>query len=697
VRGDWDCLERVQRWSTPLCIDGSTVPSNLPGIPSSRDTAFGGEGIGCLGDPVPFLQRFIPIMMTFPHIVTRLILRLIPLLLVLPAPVMATDVPVSVSPSAGTVVYSPHPHFRWEREKDVRIDEQHAIQIARDQEFKDVICEDRLEVVSRFVPVNALAPARYWWRVRRGEGEWSQAAAFEVRAPEHVYTVRVGNDSEAVASILQDAGKHCPARVDFEPGEYQLGSKTAKTLATLVKAHDLIIDGHGARLILSGTFIVLNDCQRVTLQHFTVTPNRPGHTLVRVTGKNPEAEQLIVKPEPGYDADVAHYFDMTGSGGSFLGCMDPELHGKYLTGAGISARTVGVRPSKTEPGAFIFGPVKAATLERFPVGAVAVVTSYHWQWAQMNRTEECTFSDVTVSDLPGAFCGGSNNSARSYLACKVKPRTPQDTFGGHAATGSGRIGEWIEGCEFECLPDDGPAEQSFRYPIRGSTGVDTIELGGNPVREGDRVSLVNSKTGRGVSSFAKSVTGGRVQLDRTLAELAGTIGFDDSRGWKGAFLYVDAQSNEDFVYRRNRTFGGRAHGVKFNGTRAWISANTFENINGNAVLAGYTSEVSGHGARDVVVSDNTIVRCGWTPINVWSTSGLGGNIIVRGNRITETRDAAIAIKGCDGVTIAGNTFASCTPPKQGVWITAEGTTNLRTAGNEYPAGVPELKATAQAK
>ena len=113
-----------------------------------------------------------------------------------------------------------------------------------------------------------------------------------------------------------------------------------------------------------------------------------------------------------------------------------------------------------------------------PIGAVAVVTAYHWQWVQMNRTEQCTFSDVTVTDLPGAFCGGSNNSAKSYLACKVRPRSPQDYFGGHAASGSGRIGEWIEGCEFECLADDGPAEQSFRPPIKGIDGTDGVLLGG---------------------------------------------------------------------------------------------------------------------------------------------------------------------------------------------------------------------------
>ncbi len=613
-------------------------------------------------------------------------------LLLAPLAVHAADAPLPESPLAGAVAYAPHPHFRWQREADVKIDEVHRIQIARDEAFAEVVCDDRLEVVSRFVPVKALSPSKYWWRMRRGDGEWSQAVAFEVRAPEQQFTIRAGSDEATVARVLEEAAASSPARVDFEPGEYRLAPAETKSLVTLAKAHDLIIDGHGSKLVLAGTLLTLNDCQRVTLQHFTVTANRPGHTLVRVLKKDSANEQLIVKPEPGYDADVPRYFSMEGSGGSFLGCMDAKDHGKYLVGAGISARTVKVAPAKDEVGAFVFSPVKAATLDLMPVGAVAVVTSYHWQWVQMNRTDECTFSDVTVTDLPGAFCGGSNNSARSYLACKVKPRSPQDYFGGHAATGSGRVGEWIEGCEFECLPDDGPAEQSFRQAIKGADGADAILLGGNAVRQGDRIALVNAKNGLGVSAMAQEVKGARVQLDRPLAELLAAIQQDSASGWKSVFLYCDAPSNEDFVYRHNRTVGGRAHGVKFNGTRAWIADNHFENLNGNAVLAGYTSEVSGHGARDVVVSGNTILRCGWTPINVWSTSGLGGNIIVRDNRITETRDAAIAIKGCDGVSITGNEFTSSTPPKQGAWITAEKTKDLRVSGNEHTAEVPEMKA-----
>ncbi|MEI7947411.1 MAG: hypothetical protein WCJ02_11975, partial [bacterium] len=362
---------------------------------------------------------------------------------------LGAEPPRPLSPLAGAVVYAPNPHFRWEREADVKIDDIHRIQIARDEAFAGVVCDDRLEVVSRFVPMKALPPAKYWWRVRRNEGEWSNPVAFEVGSLEKVFLIRAGSDAEHVMRAIQEAAANSPARVDFEPGEYALSPKEAKSLVTLTKAHDLIIDGHGARLVLAGTLLTLNDCQRVTIQHFTVTPNRPGHTLVRIVKKDAACQSLVVKPEPGYDADVIRFFKMEGSGGSFLGCMDPALPGKYLVSAGISARNVSVAPAKDEAGAFVFSPVKAATLDLMPLGAVAVVTAYHWQWVQMNRTEECTFSDVTVTDLPGAFCGGSNNSAKSYLACKVKPRTPQDYFGGHAACGSGRIGEWIEGCEFE--------------------------------------------------------------------------------------------------------------------------------------------------------------------------------------------------------------------------------------------------------
>lgn len=273
--------------------------------------------------------------------------------------------PMPEAPAVGARIFSPHPHFRWQREADTRIDEVTRIQIARDDAFADIACDDRLEVVSRFVPVKPLAPAKYWWRVKCGGGPWSQASSFEVRDPERVFTIRAGSSATEVADVFNDVAAHCPARVNFEPAEYALTPQKGKILATLTKAHDLIIDGQGATLVLGGTLVCLNDCQRVTIQNLTLTPSRPGHTLVRIVSKDPAGERLVVKAEPGYDSDVARFFDMHESGGSFLGCIDPHHHGKYLPGAGISARNVKITPGESS-GTFVFNPVKAATLELCP-------------------------------------------------------------------------------------------------------------------------------------------------------------------------------------------------------------------------------------------------------------------------------------------------------------------------------------------
>jgi hypothetical protein len=66
-------------------------------------------------------------------------------------------------------------------------------------------------------------------------------------------------------------------------------------------------------------------------------------------------------------------------------------------------------------------------------------------------------------------------------------------------------------------------------------------------------------------------------------------------------------------------------------------------------------------------------------------------VVVRGNKITEARDSAIAIRGYDGVTITDNEFASSTRPKQGAWITAEKSLHLDVSHNTYAADVPEMK------
>jgi hypothetical protein len=185
----------------------------------------------------------------------------------------------------------------------------------------------------------------------------------------------------------------------------------------------------------------------------------------------------------------------------------------------------------------------------------------------------------------------------------------------------------------------------------------------------------------------------RLGLETGLAALAETLGRDPAKDWKGVRIYRYNPSNEDFVYRHNRHVGGRGHGVKFNGTRGWIAENHFENVTGNPIHVGftYTDAISGVGARDVVVSGNTMIYSGWTPISCLSTSGLGGNILIRSNRVEEIRDAAIVITGCENVRILHNEFASSTRPKQGAWIVTDHAKGVRASDNKHPSDVPLLK------
>ena len=638
-------------------------------------------------------------------------LRLIMLLFLAPlAALDGADAPLPESPSAGAMTYSPHPHLRWQREADVKMDEVHRIQVARDEAFTEVVCDDRLEVVSRFVPVKHLSPSKYWWRVRRGDGEWSQAIAFEVRAPEKLFSVRAGSDAETVARALQEAAASGPAWVDFEPGEYALAVQDRTGLATLEDAHDLIIEGHGAKLVLAGKtcLLSLRDCRRVTVQNFEVRSSQPGHSLVRVLAVDHPNARLVVKPEPGYDPDVARFFVGEGNGGSFLNRVDPAHHGRHLSRGFVSARDAKAAPVPNADGQFYIGPVKAAALTHHEPGALAVITLYRSPFVRMDGTEECTLSNIRLVDYPGGPCLGNDNSAQSLLAVKVVRSAPADYQGGHSGVNNGRIGAWVEACEYECLADDGgPAHQALRMKVDRTDGPDAILLAdswtNSELRPSDRVVFVDSSTGRFAITTLRAVSEGRkamrLQLSDDLARLANEIGREPSQSWKSVLVYRYAPSNEDFVYRHNRHVGGRGHGVKFNGTRGWIADNHFENITGNAIHVDFTyiEAISGVGARDVVVSGNAIIYCGWTPITCLSTSGLGGNILIRDNHITEAREAAIAIQGCDGVTLQSNTFTSTAPPSRGAWIFATDAKNVRTVEINHSSEVPLLKTAAPSK
>ena len=114
-----------------------------------------------------------------------------------------------------------------------------------------------------------------------------------------------------------------------------------------------------------------------------------------------------------------------------------------------------------------------------------------------------------------------------------------------------------------------------------------------------------------------------------------------------------------------------------NSTSALVADNTFRNLRGSAVHAGFIHHpnplpVEGCGSRDYLIRDNKMHNCGSKAINVTSDAGIGGNIIIKNNTISYSSKSfwnGIAISGNnDGVVIKDNLFQSPKAPERGPWI-----------------------------
>ena len=199
------------------------------------------------------------------------------------------------------------------------------------------MCDDRLEVVSRFVPV------KRWCRRSIGgacgvvTASGRPAMAFEVRAAgEDVRDScgqRCGDGGAGVAKTPRHIVRRgwISSRVNTasrrgarprDPGEYSRSDHRRPRREAGAGGHVAHAEG-------------LPACHD---SEFQVTSSRPGHTLVRIVKKDAASESLVAKPEPGYDADVVRFF----SGGQWR--QFPRLHGpgasrKVPRRGGISART----------------------------------------------------------------------------------------------------------------------------------------------------------------------------------------------------------------------------------------------------------------------------------------------------------------------------------------------------------------------
>ena len=615
-----------------------------------------------------------------------------------------------VSPKDGETVYMPHPHFRWQKKTGVGIEERYQIHISRDEKFSALQVNDSLDVVSRYVCSKHLRPGTYFWRMRRvGDTSWSKVLHF-TRGDSKEYRIKVGATQGDIATTIAEAAANTPAKVIFEKGDY----RSTDTIR-LHGIKDLILDGNGSTLTLETYLLDLRNCANITLQDMTFRPSREPSTLVDIKGVDVEAGTLTVQVKAGFPKDLTACFDTAPRAQSMMRVVDTVNRGRSLAGFGVRQS---MRVEALGGREFRLHGLPAGELKKIRPGMMAYAKSYGHAFSKAHYVSKTTLSKVTILEMPGTLWLGREMDAFSYLSCRFLALSPRHYTGHQGSIGNGRIGSWYEGCKMEMAPDDNVMDHVHPWPLADISGnIATLKhpwMWPQDIRKGDEFILwdcLNGEKGRAIRVTVVEVQDAdgnpmirealnfrrprRLLLSKDSAALNRELGRAENASFlspgkttwdtlDSALLVRLSPNNQDFVFRRNEVVGGSA-GVFNNSPRALIADNVFRNTRGPAVRAGVRHHhsllpASGCGARDYVIRDNDMENCGATAIGVTSDAGIGGNIIIKNNRIRYPNspfwNAISVIGNNDGVVVKDNLFQSPKPPARGPWI--------RSRNNDHP-------------
>lgn len=598
-----------------------------------------------------------------------------------------------LSPFDGETIYMPNPHFKWSRLPDTALGDRHQIQIATDANFANIVRDESLEVVSRYVCAEPLAAGSYYWRVRKAGGEWpSKSASFKIAAAK-VYPVQNGATQQEIKQVILLAAANTPSQVVFERGTYQLTDTI-----NIQRVKDLVIDGGGSTFVLEKKAFDFKFSKNITLQNMRVEPKTDPSTHFDIVSVDPDNKSVTVKVKAGFPQDVSRYFT-PGKGASIGRCADPVNLGKVIRYAEFSAQYKGAGiAGPDERGNYTFLNMPQAALKAMRPGMTAYLIKYSFGFLTASFTENVTLCHVSLFGIGGAITG-IDWSAPSYLECEFLPLTANHYAGATGFISGGITGMWVENCKFELGVDDNMAVQALKMTLESIDTNSTAVIQDHPwiheIRVGDEVLLWDIKrnstaTAKVLESLGKDgrpVASGeladrrpkKLKLAKSPIQLNAELGRAADASFKGVLLFRYSPNNEDFVFRNNKIRGGSS-GCMFNGMRGLIAGNTFTNCRHAAVAAGYHSpdENSGYGARDVLVKSNLIVNCGGHGVITRSTANVGGNISIIGNVMKNTPidngylwSSVFVKNNCDNIVVKDNTFESTVAPGGGAWIISE--------------------------
>jgi len=504
----------------------------------------------------------------------------------------------------------------------------------------------------------------------------------------------VTDDGPAVQRAIEAAATGGPATLEFESRTYRVGPREDHWCRfVLTGAADVVIDGHGAELILTPTncAFLLDRCERVTLRDLRIDYDPLPFTQGDVVELDPGTGSFVIRVHDGYPMPDAAVTDLRQ--GAFIDPEVPHYTGHWLyvgkaepipgeerlcritAKAGDEGRVAGAALGQR----FVFGfsrMTEEMRQSRFVMGQQpenqGVFLSNPAGTIQLMRCRDCTLESIdTYSSIGMTYrLTGSDGITLRHLRVVRKPGT--DRLVASLSDGihckNSRAGPLIEDCVFEALLDDSINLSTMSDDIQERIGDRTfltwysdIVWYDTPIEAGDTVLVFDPVSARVLGE--SRVTG--VQF----------VGNRQRR--------VTLDSVPEGVVEAKAAGPERA-------TRLWVKQT------GGAVVRGcwFRSQMKTAMVFRVpgLCEDNLVEDCffGVHSHNspTWGEGPLPGDLTIRGNEFRHIRYGAI-VALCIGqvgvapaggpIRIEGNTFFQ----RDGHGVHLTNLTGVRIAGNTF--------------
>lgn len=607
--------------------------------------------------------------------------------------IMASEVPVLLTPGYGDSAPYAFPNFSWTehreqfREMDAPVN--YEIEIAGDEAFNSIVDRD-IVGLPRYVHDHPLGAGVYFWRVRSLTGggrvsEWSAVSSFEIVAYDETVTVyydpTAGDHSaEVLAAVAQTAslaGQGKSVKLVFPPGDYHFGDESIGTLINLPGVRNVAVEGTGANLhFVSHRQSLMNSegSDNVSLSGFRVY-YAPGALRIQgtVTAVEPETSTVTLAIEPGYpDFETGTIRAVN----IFL-LLDPEIDGRQKTDSVSFYRTTWDGYSRNRDGTW------RVTLDResTPEWEVGDRFVYHFRAGSPVLTR---FDNSRAVTLYGLALGGWGNMMISSLEGSLINILHVDTFfqEGEWMVGNADgvhirghvVGPWIEGTRIQGTGDDGvalyarPASMSGAKPGGMQNAAVFVDDFFN-LEAGDEVAFFEPGPGTilletRVVSVTQADSGWLVEFENDLPE---GMTFD------GALTNVTqvwnrSKSCGDFMIRNGRMINNRRYATVFRSRRGIVenmqyrgaSARSIAFINEPQFPNGlYASEII---LRNNRIADSGFVSNGAPAMAFWFRSHGGGspssigprNLLIEDNIFSDVGNPEISVNHTRNAVVRNN-------------------------------------------